>query len=479
MDGASLADGNLWLHFTRTADWRGPDPSVPVIDRGEGCYVWDTTGKRYLDGLSALFCVQVGYGRPEMPAAAAEQMSKLPFATNWATAHQPAIDLAAALADRFPADLDHFFFVNSGSEAVEAAIKLARQYHAANGEPGRYKIISRAYSYHGTTLGALGVTGLPGARAPYEPLMPGHFHGPNTNQYRCQSSPNCAPCDLSCAFALERIVLAEGPDKISAIFLEPVQNAGGCFTPPPGYLQQVRSICDRYGILLVSDEVICAFGRLGAWTGAERYEFVPDIITFAKGVTSAYAPLAGMGFSRRIGDALSDGPATMFNHGATWGGHPVSCAVALANLDVFGKEDVLGNVQRNEHWLGDQLRELQARHEIVGDVRGTGYFWALELVADRERKVLFTEQQSEDLLRGFLSARLLELGLICRADDRDEPVIQISPPLVADRRVLGELVSILDQVLGEATARMHGTRTPAPARAAESGPSAPEGGGAL
>ncbi|HUG85390.1 MAG TPA: aspartate aminotransferase family protein [Euzebya sp.] len=441
-----LSDGNLWLHFTRTGDWLGPDPSVPVLDRGEGCYVWDTDGKRYLDGLSSLFCVQVGYGREEMAIAADAQMRKLPFATNWSTAHQPALDLAAALAQRFPGDLDHAFFVNSGSEAVESAIKLARQYHQARGDHGRYKIISRNYAYHGTTLGALGVTGISGLSAPFEPLLPGHLHVPNTNAYRPQTDDP--------AGAIERIILAEGPESVNAVFLEPVQNAGGCFTPPDGYFQKVREICDRHGVLLVSDEVICAFGRLGTWTGAERYDYLPDIITFAKGVTSAYAPLGGMVFTRRIGQTIADSASHMYLHGSTWGGHPVACAVALANLGVFDSDDVLGNVQRNEGWLGDQLRALMDRHEIVGDVRGTGYFWALELVADREHKVGFTDEQSEDLLRGFLSRRLLELGLICRADDRDEPVIQISPPLVADRTVLGELIDILDRVLAESQKRM-------------------------
>ena len=445
----SLSDGNLWLHFTRTADWLGDHPSVPVLDRGEGCYVWDTTGKRYLDGLSALFCVQVGYGRPEMPKAAAEQMAKLPFATNWATAHQPAIDLAGALAERFPGDLEHCFFVNSGSEAVESALKLARQFHVANGDQQRHKVISRQYAYHGTTLGALGVTGIPGLREPFAAIMPtGYRYAPNTNAYRPRSDDP--------AGAIEQIIIEEGPETVSAVFLEPVQNAGGCLTPPDGYFQKVREICDRHGVLLVSDEVICAFGRLGTWTGAERYGYLPDIITFAKGVTSAYLPLGGLVFRRRIGDAMRANPTAMFLHGATWGGHPVACAVALANLGVFDTEDVLGNVQRNGEWLGGQLRELMARHEIVGDVRGTGYFWALELVADREHKVAFDDAHAERLLRGFLSPRLLELGLICRADDRDEPVIQISPPLVADRSILGELVDILDQVLGEAQKEMGG-----------------------
>jgi adenosylmethionine-8-amino-7-oxononanoate aminotransferase len=450
---ARLTDGNLWLHFTRTADWIGDNPSVPVLDRGEGCYVWDSEGKRYIDGLSALFCAQLGYGRQELVTAATEQMSKLPFATNWSYAHQPAIDLAGRLAGLFPGDIDHFFFVNSGSEAVESAMKLAIQYHRTRGED-RWKFISRNYAYHGTTFGALGMTGLPGLRKMFEPLRPGHFHAPNTNEYRCGASRACPPCDLTCARSMEQIIQAEGPDQIAAIFIEPVQNAGGCFTPPEGYLDEVRRICDEYGILMVSDEVICAFGRLGYWTGAEAYGYLPDIITFAKGVTSAYQPLGGLGFRSHIADVLGADTTSMYLHGSTWGGHPVAAAVAIANIDVFEAEDVLGNVRRNGPWFGEQLRALYDRYEIVGDVRGTGYFWALELVKDREHKVGFDDDETERLLRGFLSTRLIELGLICRADDRDEPVIQLSPPLVADRQVLGEIIAILDQVLGEAMKEM-------------------------
>jgi adenosylmethionine-8-amino-7-oxononanoate aminotransferase len=443
---AKLADGHLWLHFTRTADWLGEHPTVPVLDRGEGCYLWDQDGKRYLDGLSALFCCQIGYGRQELADAAATQMATLPFATNWGYAHQPALDLAEALAARFPGDLDHVFFVNSGSEAVESAVKLAQQFHHLNGEPERVKVISRNYAYHGTTMGALGVTGLAGLREPFEPLRPVHLYAPNTNAYRPQHPDP--------AGAIEELILEAGPETVSVVILEPVQNAGGCFTPPEGYFQRVREICDRHGVLLVCDEVITGFGRLGTWTGSERYGVVPDILTFAKGVTSAYAPLGGMAFTDRIAAALQQEPTTMFLHGATWGGHPVACAVALANLEVIESDDLLGNVQRNGEWFGEQLWGLAERHHIVGDVRGTGYFWAMELVKDREHKVMFDDDESERLLRGFLSTRLLELGLLCRADDRDEPVIQLSPPLIATRDELGEIVGILDQVLGEATKRM-------------------------
>jgi len=450
---AQLSDGNLWLHFTRTSDWLGDDPKVPVLERGEGCYVWDVDGNRYFDALSALFCAQLGYGHQPLVDAATKQLQTLPFATNWGWSHQPAIDLAAQLAARFPGDLDHFFFVNSGSEAVESAMKLAIQYHRMRGED-RYKFISRNLAYHGTSFGALGLTGLPVYRKMFEPLRPGHFHAPATNPYRCSSSQQCPPCDLACARSIEDLVQAEGPDQIAAIFIEPVQNAGGCLTPPDGYLDEVRRICDEYGILMVSDEVICGFGRLGYLTGAEAYGYLPDMITFAKGITSAYQPLGGVGFRRHLGDVLRFDTASMYLHGSTWGGHPVAAAVALANLDLFDELGVLDNVRLNGPWLGEQLWGLYDRHGLVGDVRGTGYFWALELVKDRERRVAFDDQESERLLRGFLSGRLLELGLICRADNRDQPVIQLSPPLIATRDELGEVIKILDQVLAEANDHM-------------------------
>lgn len=453
MTQASLHDGNLWLHFTRTSDWITPEPNVAVLDRGEGCYVWDVNGKRYLDALSALFCAQLGYGRQDLVDAARVQFERLPFATNWGWAHQPAIDLAGAIATRFPGDLDHVFFVNSGSEAVEAAMKLAMQYHRMRGEE-RWKFISRNYAYHGTTLGALGLTGLAGLRKPFEPLRPGYFHASNTNQYRCSASRACPPCDLSCARSIEQIVQAEGPDQIAAIFVEPVQNAGGCFTPPDGYLAEVRRICDEHGILMVSDEVICAFGRLGYWTGAEAFGYQPDMITFAKGVTSAYQPLGGVAFRRHIGDLLGKEHTSMYLHGSTWGGHPVAAAVGLANIAAFENEHILENVRTLGPWFGEQLWGLYKRHDIIGDVRGAGFFWAMELVKDRERQLGFNDEETERLLRGFLSNRLVELGLICRADDRDEPVIQLSPPLIAGQRELGEIIAILDQILDEASDRM-------------------------
>lgn len=450
---STLGDGHLWLHFTATEDWMGPAPSVPVLDRGEGCHLWDRDGRHYLDGLSALYCAQVGYGQQRLVEAATRQMGRLAFATNWGMAHQPAIDLAAALAERFPGDLDHAFFVSSGSEAVEAAMKLAIGYHRSRGDEQRTKVISRNVAYHGTTFGALGVTGVPALRSPFEPLRPGHVHVPATNPYRCSASDACPPCDLACARAVEQAILAEGPETVAAVIIEPVQNAGGSLTPPEGYLQHVREVCDRHGVLMVSDEVICGFGRLGTWTGAERYGYLPDMITFAKGITSAYAPMGGVVFRRHVGEAFRTPTTPMFVHGSTWGGHPVSAAVALANIELFESDDVLGNVRRNEAWFGERMAELYQRHHIVADVRGTGYFWALELARDRDAGVRFDEAERASLLRTTLQPRLRELGLICRADARDQPVLQLVPPLIASRDEIDDMLAIIDQVLAEATKR--------------------------
>ncbi|MGZ4682184.1 MAG: aminotransferase class III-fold pyridoxal phosphate-dependent enzyme, partial [Acidimicrobiales bacterium] len=307
-----LAAAHLWGHFSPlapgTRDPRRPGDratgragdEIEIIERGEGCYVWDQHGKRYLDGLSGLFTVQVGHGRAELADAAGKQAAQLAYFPIWTYAHPPAIELAAKLAELAPGDLNRAFFTTGGSEAVESAWKLARQYFRAIGQPGRYKVISRDIAYHGTSMGALAITGIPALRAPFEPLVPGAFHVANTNRYRCDLCAHAPACTLSCADDIERTILQEGPDSVAAVFLEPVQNAGGCFTPPEGYFARVREICDRYGVLLISDEVICAFGRLGTWFGCERIGYQPDMITMAKGLTSGYAPLGGVMVSDKI-----------------------------------------------------------------------------------------------------------------------------------------------------------------------------------
>jgi adenosylmethionine-8-amino-7-oxononanoate aminotransferase len=445
-DLQELAKRHLWMHFTRMGVYANSD--VPVIVRGDGCYVYDEHGKRYLDGLSALYCVNIGHGRAELGQAAARQAQELGFYTNWSYAHPRSIELAARIAALAPGNLNRVFFTSGGSEAVESAWKLAKAYQATQGEPTRHKLISRQLAYHGTSMGALTATGVPALRAPFEPLTPGGHHVPNTNSYRWKEDRDL----LWAADAIEEAILFEGPSTVAAVILEPVQNSGGCFVPQDGYFQRVREICDRHGVLLISDEVICAWGRLGHWFGCERYDYQPDMITIAKGLTSAYAPLGAVLAGDHVAEPFLHG-AELFNHGFTFGGHPMACAVGLANIDVMEREDLCGHVRSNEgrfREMLDGLRDL----EIVGDVRGAGYFHAIELVKDRDTKETFNHEESELLLRGFLSGELFSRGLICRTDDRGDPVVQLSPPLIAGEEQFEEIESILRPVLSEAGERM-------------------------
>jgi adenosylmethionine-8-amino-7-oxononanoate aminotransferase len=440
-----LARDHLWGHFSRLTP--GVD-GVTVIERGEGCYVWDHRGKRYLDGLAGLFTVQAGHGRTELAQAASKQGSELAYFPIWAYAHPTAIQLAARLAQLAPGNLNRAFFTTGGSEAVESAWKLARQYFKSIGQPQRTKVIARDLAYHGTTMGALSITGLAVYRTPFEPLVPGAFHVANTNRYRCRFCASAPACTLACADDIEVAIEREGPETVAAVYLEPVQNAGGCFTPDPGYFARVREICDRHGVLLVSDEVICAFGRLGAMFGAERLGYQPDMITMAKGLTSGYSPLGGVMVGDHIAEPFLE-PGASFLHGITFAGHPVSCAVALANLDLFESEDLVGRVRAYEPEFRSALESL-GDLPIVGEVRGMGYFYGIELVKDRDTKESFDDDESERLLRGVLTPKLLELGLICRADDRGDPVIQLSPPLVAGPDQFDEIVSAIRTALLEA-----------------------------
>ena len=442
-----MARRHLWMHFTRMSAYA--EHEMPVIVRGEGCYVYDEHGKRYLDGLSALFCVNIGHGRADIAQAGADQAKELGFFTNWSYAHPPAIELAARVASLAPGDLNRVFFTSGGSEAVESALKLCRQYFHLRGKGTKHKVIAREIAYHGTSLGALSATGITGLRVPFEPLTPGGVHVPNTNTYRLP--PGMSEADL--AEAIAHRIEFEGPDTVAAVILEPVQNAGGCFTPPDGYFQRVREICDEYDVLLISDEVICAWGRLGEWFGCQRYGYQPDIITTAKGLTSAYAPMGAVIVSDRIAEPFMTG-TNSFTHGFTFGGHPVCAAVAMANLDAFEREGVLEGVRAHEPELRATLESLRDL-PIVGDVRGAGFFQAIELVKDKETKESFSDAESETLLRGFLSGELYRRGLICRADDRGDPVVQLSPPLIAGPEQFEEIQEILRAVLTEAGERMH------------------------
>jgi adenosylmethionine-8-amino-7-oxononanoate aminotransferase len=438
-----LARKHLWMHFSRMGAY-GPEHEIPLITRADGAYVYDEHGNRYLDGLSALFCVNAGHGRTELGEAAARQVEELDFYTLWSYAHPRAIELAARIANLAPGDLNRVFFTDGGSEAVESALKLARNFHRAHGKGQKHKFIAREVAYHGTSLGALSATGITNLRNQFEPLVSGACHVPNTNIYRWPDDRD----PMWAADAIEERIVFEGPETVAAVILEPVQNAGGCFVPPDGYFTRVREICDQYDVLLISDEVICAWGRLGHYFGCERFGYQPDLITTAKGLTSAYAPMGAVIASDRVFEPFSEGDAS-FAHGFTFAGHPVVAAIALANLDVFEREDLCGHVlAKEDEFRGvlESLRELP----IVGDVRGAGYFQAIELVKDRETKESFDDEESEKLLRGFLSAELYRRGLICRADDRGDPVIQLAPPLICDTEQFEEIHDVLSGVLSEA-----------------------------
>ena len=434
---SAKADRHLWGHFAR----HGKGITAPIISRGEGCYIYDSHGKRYFDGLSGLFVVQVGHGRAELAEAAAKQAQTLDFFPLWSYATPPAIELADRLAHYAPGDLNRVFFTTGGGEAVESAWKLAKQFYKLTGKPGKYKVVSRAIAYHGTPQGALAITGLPDFKAPFEPLTPGGFRVPNTNFYRAPEPYNT---DIKawgryCADRIAEALAFEGPDTVCAVFLEPVQNAGGCFPPPPGYFERVREICDEYDVLLVSDEVICAFGRIGSMFACNDFGYVPDIITCAKGMSSGYSPIGAMIASDRLFEPFNDGKTT-FGHGYTFGGHPVSAAVEGINHHVKTNAPIFRATL-------EQLLELP----IVGDVRGEGFFYGIELVKDKTTRETFDDSESERLLRGFLSTALFEAGLYCRADDRGDPVVQLAPPLISGPAQFDEIYLILHRVLGEAS----------------------------
>jgi adenosylmethionine-8-amino-7-oxononanoate aminotransferase len=479
LDLQRAARDHLWLHFTRMGGYR--DAEVPIIVRGDGCYLEDSNGKRYLDALAGLFSVNIGYGYgEEMGEAAAAQMRELPFYTNWSYAHPRAIELAAEVASLTPGDLNRLFFVSGGSEAVESVWKLARQYYTTRGEQRfraaiaptggeaptrvdeahaigtterRWKAISRNIAYHGTTMGALSINGIPALRTPFEPLVPEVLHVRNTNRFH---RPADETEEQFTALLLENLVEtieATGPETVCMVIMEPVQNAGGAFTPPEGYWRGVREICDRYDILLCADEVITGFGRVGAWFGSERYDIRPDLMTIAKGLSSSYAAIGGVVASDRVMEPFMR-DTSMYSHGITFGGHPVQAAVALKNIEIMKRDQIVEHVAATQ---GDFRRTLEQLLDlpIVGDVRGVGFFYAIELVKDKDTRASFDHDECETLLRDFLSPRLFERGLICRADDRGDPVVQISPPLVAGQQEFDQIVSILGDTLAEAWTRIH------------------------
>jgi adenosylmethionine-8-amino-7-oxononanoate aminotransferase len=459
-----LANDHLWLHFTTS----GHEP--PIIVRGDGCYLEDAHGKRYLDALAGLFSVNIGYGfGEEIGQAALEQMRELPFYTNWTYAHPRAIELAAEVASLAPGDLNRVFFVSGGSEAVESAWKLARQYFAVRdgatesagvapghripgqdgAPPHKYKAIARNVAYHGTTLGALSINGVRELREPFEPLVPEVRHVSNTNRFHRPPEETEEEFTALLLRELEQTILEMGPETVCLVHMEPVQNAGGSFVAPAGYWRGVRDLCDRYDILLSADEVITGFGRLGHWFASERYDIRPDIVTCAKGLSSSYAAIGAVVATDRVMEPFL-AASSMYTHGITFGGHPVMSAIALKNIEIMKRERIMEHVLGNEDAFRATLGQL-LELPIVGDLRGEGFFYALELVKDKETRESFSDEECNTLLRGFLSPRLFERGLICRADDRGDPVVQISPPLVATQAEFDEMTGILGDVLTEAS----------------------------
>ena len=444
-DIRDAARRHLIPHFTKAEAWQSPQ--LPVYVRGDGAYLWDDAGRQVLDGLSGLFCVQIGHGRADLGAVAAKQMETLAFTTNWGVVSPPSIEAAALIAELAPGDLEHVFFVSSGSEAVESAAKLARNYHVARGDEGRYKVISREWAYHGTTLGALSITAVPRLRAPFLPMLwDGVRNVPNTLHATTREQ------GLERVRAIEQTILEEGPDTVALVIAEPVQNGRGALVPPDGYWPELRRICDKYGVLLCADEVINGFGRLGAWFGSELFGVVPDLLTFAKGVTSAYAPLGGVIATNKVVDEIAASPLASFVHGSTFGGHPVATAVAVANLMAMREERVVENVVAHEAHLANRMRDLHDTYDVVKEVRGMGYFYAVELMASRAAGRELTAEQSAGLLGGELTRFIREAALHIRADDRGATMLAIAPPLICGNDELDDLVTRVAQVIEKAAA---------------------------
>jgi adenosylmethionine-8-amino-7-oxononanoate aminotransferase len=435
---------HLLLNFTDMGNYK--DAEIPVFVRGEGCELIDVHGRRFIDGLSGLYCANLGHSfGAEIGAVAKAQMEELAYTSTWYVAHPRAAELAERIADLAPSGLERVYFTTGGGEANESMWKMVRNWHQANGQPQRTKAIARKTAYHGTSLGALSFTGIDFCRDPFMPMPIDVTHVSETNAYRHPKGDDPVAFTTALLEEMEQAILDAGPDEVALIIAEPVQNSGGCFTPPPGYWQGLRQLADKYGALLTADEVITGFGRTGEWFGSITYDIAPDFIVFAKGATAGMAPLGGVIVHDRVAEPFVTGKA-FYNHGTTYSGHPVSAAIGSAVLDIYDREGVVENVKKNHAYLERRLGELR-RIPLVGDVRGVGHFWALEMVKDRDTKQTFEGAEADWLLRQVLSQRLYDDGLLCRLDDRGDPVVQLSPPLIADEELLGRIVDIVGEAV--------------------------------
>jgi putrescine---pyruvate transaminase len=415
-----------------------------VITHADGCRFWDADGKEYIDGMAGLWCVNVGYGRRELADAAHEQMSKLAFYnTFFKTATEPAIELAAKLAEKLGGELQHIFFNNSGSEAMDTVIRMVRHYWAVEGKPWRKHLIGRINGYHGSTVGSASMGGMSAMHAQGGLPIADIHHIRQPYWYNESEGLDPDAFGLKCADALEDKILQLGPDNVAAFVAEPVQGAGGVIIPPASYWPRVEAICRKYGILLVADEVICGFGRTGRWFGHQTLGFTPDIITLAKGITSGYLPLSAVGVSRSIVKTLKRGGE--FVHGFTYSGHPVCAAVALANIAILEREDLPGRVAREAGpALAEALKGLAA-HPLVGEARSIGLLGAIEIVADKSTRRRFggKEGKAGPIVRDHCIAR----GLMVRAI-RDS--IVMSPPLIISKEDINAIAGIIRAALDAA-----------------------------
>ncbi len=414
-----------------------------IITEGDGIYIRDSDGHTIIDGMAGLWCVNIGYGRQELVNAAAEQLAKLPYYnTFFMTSHQPVVELTELLAQITPAKFKRVFLTNSGSEANDTVIRMARKYWALQNQPEKNVIISRRNAYHGSTIGAGSLTGMEEMHQ-YDGLpIPNIEHICQPYWYRDGGSMSAAEFGITAARALETKILELGVDRVAAFIGEPIQGAGGVIVPPPTYWPEIMRICKQYGILLIADEVICGFGRTGQWFGTDFYELDPDFMVIAKGLSSGYLPIAGVLVSEQIATALFE-QGGEFVHGFTYSGHPASCAVAIENIKILMDEKIIEQVRNSTGpYFQKQLRKLQS-HPIVGEVRGIGLIAGIELVQDKASRTGFDSNLKVGIQCRDISIRR---GLIMRAVG-DSMVL--SPPLIIAKQEIDDLIDIVEASLNE------------------------------
>ena len=433
---------HLWVYLREPSDMAEKgDPAIFVS--GEGVHVTDALGNTSIDGMSGLWLKNVGYGRKEIADAAYEQMLNLTYMP-LGTTTEPTIRLAEKISQIAPGDMTRSFFTSGGSEAVETALKLSRAYFKRVGEPNRTKFISRKGSYHGATMGALALGGshlYP--KLDYEPLMPGVFHVPQPLPYRCEfGGETPEKCAELCVNAVEEMIKFQDPETIAAVFAEPISSPMGCAVPGDNYWPRLREICDRYGVLLIADEVITGFGRTGKMFATEHWGVVPDMMTVAKGITSGYIPMGGCITRGEISDAFIGSQKASFKHVITFGGHPVAAAAALKNIEIMEEEGMVENAAKQGVYLLDGLNEMKEKYQMIGDVRGLGLFCGLELVADRGTKEYFPAEAD---LANRITQGFAENGLLLRGGDR----MNVAPPLCITSSEVDDLVTIMDKVFDQ------------------------------